>query len=53
MHLLNKDAYVRELIDSNSAALNINLINQIFNQEEANLIHSIAINHFGLNDKII
>lgn len=53
MQVLKKDAYVRELMDSNSTAWNINLINQIFNQEETSLIHSTPISHFGLNDKII
>lgn len=52
MNTLNKDAYVRELIDPISAVWNTNLINQIFTQEEGSVIHSIPISQLGLQDKI-
>lgn len=53
MHKLHREVYVRELINSPSVSWNKNLISQIFNQEEASLIHNFPISQFGLNDKII
>lgn len=52
VHILHRNAYVKELIDCQSLSWNTNLISQIFTLEEACLICSIPLSKYALKEKI-